>query len=119
MFTASTPYLDDSTGTWLVDWTGLRGDTLYFSVAKKPLSGWDTRVWTSQVRVNATDDDPAATFAVTDNSTANEVSVFFKLATDDLIGTYKYDVQWNDPDNDITTTIITGKIKIKSDVTRG
>lgn len=118
MFTTTGPVLNEQTGTNEADWAGLRGDTLYFTISKDPLADWDNRIWTAQVRVTAADTEIAQSFEVTDNSTSSLVSVFFKLNTDDLLGRWFYDVQWNDPDTDFTETILMGKLKIKQDVTR-
>lgn len=118
MFTSTEPVLDDRTGTMEADWAGLRGDTWFFTISKDPLTGWGNRVWTAQIRANAADDDPEASFTVINSSDSSHVDVFFRLDTDDLLGSWVYDVQWHDPDTDVTETIVRGKVKIKQDVTR-
>lgn len=119
MFTNSTPALNSATGTMESDWAGLRGDTLYFTISNSDLTGWNTRTWTAQLRVNGADAAIKATFDVTDSSDSDSVSVYFQLNTEDIeVGKYVFDVQWFDEDNNITETVLMGKVSIKQDVTR-
>jgi hypothetical protein len=119
MYTMQEPYLEESTGTWRSDAAGLRGDTWYFTIAKDPLANWDTRIWTAQIRTAPESTDILKSFDVTNSSTSSALSVFFKVQTDDVdVGKYWYDVQETTSDGGIITTILRGKVSIKSDVTR-
>lgn len=119
MFAATTPIVDEGTGTPTSDWVGLRGDTWYFTVAKTGLSGWTGRTWTAQLRANAADVSLVASLTVIDNTTPTDVSVSFKLQTDTIpVGKYVYDVQWHDPILDVTMTVLRGRVTIAQDVTR-